>query len=181
MKNLIAAIVFLWPLLSSAQDTVKTDQAKTDSIIQHVRDSASNKIDSMQSVVDSAKLKIDSIARIKDSIAYLDSVALRSKVLYGTASYYSKKFHGRKTANGEIFSLYKMTCACNRVPLGTWLRVTNLRNGRSIIVKVNDRLHPRMKRIVDLTLAGARKLDFINAGLTKVKVEILGKKPPLGH
>jgi rare lipoprotein A len=100
------------------------------------------------------------------------------RVLYGMASFYSNKFNGRKTANGEIYSQSKFTCACNVLPLGTWVKVTNLRNGRTVVVKTNDRLHPRMKRIVDLTKAAAVKLNFISSGLTRVKVEVLGKKPP---
>ena len=100
------------------------------------------------------------------------------KVLYGLASFYSSKFNGKKTASGEIFSQNKLTCACNVLPLGTWVRVTNLRNGRSVVVKTNDRLHPRMKRIVDLTKAAALKLGYVSTGLARVKVEVLGKKPP---
>lgn len=100
------------------------------------------------------------------------------KLVYGTASYYSSKFEGKKTANGEIYRSQKMTAACNVLPLGTWLRVTNLRNGRSVIVKVNDRLHPRMKRVVDLSYVAAQKLNYLRAGLTRVKVEVLGKKRP---
>ena len=99
-------------------------------------------------------------------------------VLYGTASYYANKFNGRKTANGEIFNQEKLTAACNVLPLGTWVRVTNLRNGRSVIVKVNDRLHSKMKRVVDLSRAAAQKLNFIRSGITKVKVEVLGNKNP---
>jgi rare lipoprotein A len=102
----------------------------------------------------------------------------KPKVLYGTASFYSNKFNGRKTANGEIFSQQKMTAACNVLPLGTWIRVTNLRNGRSVVVKVNDRLHEKMKRVVDLSRSAAEKLGFIRSGLTRVKVEVLGKKKP---
>ncbi len=101
------------------------------------------------------------------------------KVLYGVASYYAAKFQGRKTANGEIFDHKKFTCACNVLPLGTWVRITNLRNGRSILAKTNDRLHPRMKRLVDLTKAAATELKFVSAGLTRVKVEVLGKKRPI--
>jgi rare lipoprotein A len=101
------------------------------------------------------------------------------KVLYGLASFYSNKFNGRKTANGEIFSQNKLTCACNVLPLGVWIRVTNLRNGRVVIVKTNDRLHPKMKRIIDLSRAAAVKLGFVSAGLTRVKVEVIGKKPPV--
>jgi rare lipoprotein A len=103
----------------------------------------------------------------------------QKRVLYGLASFYSNKFDGRKTANGEIFSQNKLTCACNVLPLGVWIRVTNLRNGRTVIVKTNDRLHPRMKRIIDLTRAAAVKLGFVSAGLTRVKVEVIGKKPPV--
>lgn len=102
----------------------------------------------------------------------------KPKILYGTASYYANLFNGRKTANGEIFSQDKMTAACNVLPLGTWIRVTNLRNGRTVIVKINDRLHSRMKRIVDLSRSAAQKLNYIRSGLTRVKVEVLGKKNP---
>ena len=101
------------------------------------------------------------------------------KVLYGLASFYSNKFNGKKTASGEIFSQNKLTCACNVLPLGTWVKVTNLKNGKSVILKTNDRLHPRMKRIVDLTRAAAVKLGYVASGLTRVKVEVLGKKPPM--
>lgn len=100
------------------------------------------------------------------------------RVLYGTASFYANKFEGRETANGEIFSQKKMTAACNVLPLGTWIRVTNLRNGRSVIVKVNDRLHFRMKRVIDLSKAAALVLHHVD-GLVKVKVEPLGRKKPV--
>jgi rare lipoprotein A len=97
-------------------------------------------------------------------------------VLFGTASYYADKFNGRQTANGEIYDGKKMTAACNSLPLGTWIRVTNLSNNRSVIVKTNDRLHPRMTRVVDLSRTAAEKLGYIGKGLTKVKVEVLEKK-----
>src|SRR6476646_6437617 len=97
--------------------------------------------------------------------------------LYGTASYYANKFEGRLTANGEVFSQQKMTAACNVLPLGMWIKVTNLYNGRSVIVKVNDRLHYKNKRLVDLSKTAAKKMGYTGGGLTKVKVEPLGKKP----
>jgi len=99
-------------------------------------------------------------------------------VLYGTASFYGGKFNGRKAANGEIFNQQKFTAACNVLPLNTWIKVTNLRNGRSVIVKVIDRLHARMKRVVDLSKSAAQQLGYIGAGLTKVKVEPFGTKKP---
>lgn len=100
-----------------------------------------------------------------------------SRILYGQASFYASKFEGRRTANGEIFRHSKMTAACNALPLGTWIKVTNLRNGRSVVVKTNDRLHTKTRRLVDLTRTAAQKLGFIKNGLTRVKVEVLKKKP----
>ena len=99
-----------------------------------------------------------------------------TKVFYGVASFYSGKFNGRHTANGEIFSQKKFTCACNVLPLGTWIKVTNIKNKKFAIVKVNDRLHPKTKRIVDLTKADAVKLGFAASGVARVKVEVIGKK-----
>lgn len=98
-----------------------------------------------------------------------------SRVFYGQASFYANKFNGRKTANGEIFDQKKFTCACNVLPLGTWVKVTNLRNGKTVIVKINDRIHPKMRRVVDLSRAAANKLGYISRGLTRVKVEVLDK------
>jgi rare lipoprotein A len=111
---------------------------------------------------------------VKKSVAKLTA----KKTFYGQASFYANKFNGRKTANGEIFSQQKMTCACNAIKLGTWIKVTNLRNGKSVIVKVNDRLHPSMKRLVDLTRAAAGKLGYVSSGLTRVRVDVLGKTKP---
>ena len=99
----------------------------------------------------------------------------KPRVYYGIASYYADKFNGRPTANGEIYSHKKLTAACNILPLGTWIRVTNLRNNKTVIVKTNDRLHPRMKRIVDLSRSAAEKLAYTSRGLTQVKVEVIEK------
>jgi rare lipoprotein A len=100
----------------------------------------------------------------------------KAKTLFGIASYYADKFNGRKTANGAFYSHAKFTAACNVLALGTWIRVTNLRNNKTIIVQVNDRLHPKNKRIVDLSRIAAEKLGYIARGLTQVKVEVLTRK-----
>jgi rare lipoprotein A len=101
------------------------------------------------------------------------------KVFYGQASFYANKFSGRKTANGEIFDQKKMTCACNAVKLGTWLKVTNVRTKKSVLVKVNDRIHPRMKRVVDLSSGAAKKIGITSKnGVARVKVEVMGKTKP---
>ncbi len=94
----------------------------------------------------------------------------KSKALYGTASYYADKFEGRKTATGAIYSHNKLTAACNVLPLRTWIRVTNLRNKKSVVVQVNDRLHPKNKRIVDMSRMAASQLGYIARGLTQVVI-----------
>ena len=104
------------------------------------------------------------------------TLSRNQRVFYGKASFYANKFHGRRTANGEIFSQDKFTAACNVLPLGTWIRVTNLKNGKSVKVKTTDRLHPRMRRLVDLSRSAAKKLGYIKSGLTRVKVEVLDQK-----
>jgi rare lipoprotein A len=89
----------------------------------------------------------------------------------GTASYYHHKFHGRKTATGEKFDINGMTAASNTMPLGTLVKVTNLKNGNSVVVKINDRMNAKNKRLIDLSYKAAKELGFINSGICKVKVE----------
>ncbi|MFN2439044.1 MAG: septal ring lytic transglycosylase RlpA family protein [Chitinophagaceae bacterium] len=113
----------------------------------------------------------------KDSLEVRkNKTSVKAKTFFGIASYYADKFIGRKTATGAIYSHTKATAACNILPLGTWIRVTNLRNKRSVIVQVNDRLHHRNKRIVDMSRSGAEKLGYIGRGLTQVKVEVVERK-----
>ncbi|MEO6070602.1 MAG: septal ring lytic transglycosylase RlpA family protein [Chitinophagaceae bacterium] len=102
------------------------------------------------------------------------STLSKPKIYYGIASFYADKFNGRQTANGDIYNHSVPSAACNVLPLGTWIRVTNLKNNRTVIVRVNDRLHPRMKRIVDLNKGSAIKLGYVGKGLEEVKVEVLG-------
>lgn len=88
------------------------------------------------------------------------------------ASYYADKFHGRKTASGEIFNMYDMTCAHKTLPFGTILRVTNLKNNKSVDVRVNDR-GPFVKgREIDVSKSAAQKLGMVGSGTARVKIEI---------
>jgi len=98
----------------------------------------------------------------------------------GTASYYANKFNGRRMANGDVFSQHNMTAACNIVSLNTYVRVTNLRNRRNVVVKITDRMHPNNPRLIDLSRSAASQLGYTGHGLTKVKMEILGKERPPG-
>lgn len=91
----------------------------------------------------------------------------------GIASFYNDKYQGRTTTSGESYDKNDLTAAHNSLPMGTRLRVTNLKNNRSVIVKVNDRLQHSSKRLIDVSKKAAKELGFISAGLTKVKIEIL--------
>jgi len=92
----------------------------------------------------------------------------------GIASWYGKPFHGRKTANGEIYDMNTLTAAHKTLPLPTNVRVTNLENGRSIVLRVNDRGPFVNGRIIDVSRRGAHLLGFLRQGTAKVRVEIVG-------
>lgn len=94
-----------------------------------------------------------------------------------TASYYGKDFHGKKTSNGEVFNMNDLTCAHKSLPFDTILRVTNLSNGKTAKVRVNDRGPFVVGREIDLSTAAAKKLDMMNTGTAKVKIEILKMGP----
>ncbi len=91
----------------------------------------------------------------------------------GIASWYGKRFHGRKTSNGETYDMYSMTAAHTILPLPSYVKVTNPANGRWVIVRVNDRGPFKHNRIIDLSYAAAYKLGYINKGSTLVEVEAI--------
>ena len=89
----------------------------------------------------------------------------------GTASWYGRQFQGRQTASGETFDMYSLTAAHRTLPLGTWVRVTNLRNGNWVIVRINDRGPVPQSRMIDLSYEAATLLDMRAQGLSPVRVE----------
>ena len=98
-------------------------------------------------------------------------IALDSEV--GVASFYGARFHRLRTASGERFDIHRMTAAHRTLPFGTRVRVTNLRNGRSAVVHINDR-GPFVKgRVIDLSYAAARRLRMVQRGAERVRVEVL--------
>lgn len=92
----------------------------------------------------------------------------------GKASWYGKKFHGRKTSNGEIYNMYAMTAAHKTLPFGTYVRVKNLNNKKKITVRINDRGPFVAERIIDLSFAAAKKIGIIGTGTAPVKIVALG-------
>ena len=118
------------------------------------------------------KNKIDT-SRIKIEINHLQ----------GVSSFYSKNLDGTLTSTGERFYNNKYTAACNLYKLNTIVRVTNLRNGKTVLVRINDRMHPNMLRkgrVIDLSQSAAKQLAFKSKGLVKVTVDAIGysKKNP---
>jgi rare lipoprotein A len=95
----------------------------------------------------------------------------------GIASWYGPDFHGRSTANGELYDMHAISAAHTTMPLPSYARVTNLDNGRSIIVRVNDRGPYMRNRIIDLSIGTAKALDFYGHGLARVRVEYVGRAP----
>src|SRR2546425_5919594 len=95
----------------------------------------------------------------------------------GIASWYGADFHGRLTANGEVYDMHSISAAHTTMPLPSYARVTNLDNGRSIIVRVNNRGPYRRDRVIDLSIATAKALDFYQRGLARVRVEYVGRAP----
>jgi rare lipoprotein A len=91
----------------------------------------------------------------------------------GKASYYAHQYHGRPTASGEPYNMYAMTAAHPSLPFGTLLHVTNLQNGRSVVVRVNDRGPYKAGRVVDVSLAAAEQLGLILPGTAEVRLEVV--------
>jgi len=103
----------------------------------------------------------------------VNSTAKSKKILKGISSYYGEDFHGKLTANGEVFDMYGLTAAHKTLPLNTIVKVTNLENKKSLILRINDR-GPYVKgRMLDCSYGAALKLGFIGNGTTKVKVEVI--------
>lgn len=155
LLSLIAALV----CLSFAKGQTDTIIKKNDSLL-----IAKDTLRVPESA-DTSSIKIDTVTRVY-------------KTVKGVASFYSKGLDGSKTATGEIFRNKKMTAASNNFKLNSWVRVTNLSNGKTVIVRINDRMHPKMAkkgRVIDLSRLAAQKLDFIKKGLTKVTVEEVPK------
>lgn len=92
----------------------------------------------------------------------------------GIASWYGRKFHGRKTSNGEIYDMYGLSAAHKTLPMGVYVKVTHLSNGRNITVRINDRGPFVAGRIIDLSYGAARELGIVDSGTAKVQIQALG-------
>ena len=96
----------------------------------------------------------------------------------GVASWYGQDFHGRETASGEVYDMYAFTAAHASLPFGTHLRVTNVENGRTVDVRINDRFPGTKGRAIDLSMASFEKIAPLHQGLARVRLEILQQPEP---
>src|SRR6266481_602214 len=108
---------------------------------------------------------------------HLAKVATTKPYQIGTASWYGDYFQGKATASGEPYNMYDLTAAHPTLPLGSWVRVTNLRNGRAVVVRINDRGPIVPGRIIDLSYNTARVLHFGSKGLQRVRLDVVNNQP----
>jgi len=105
---------------------------------------------------------------------YYPTVVSVGETFRGIASWYGRDFHGKKTSNGEYYNMYDMTAAHKTLPMNTILKVTNLNNGKSEIVRINDRGPFVKNRIIDLSYVAAKRLGVVKSGTAPVRLEVLG-------
>ncbi|HYJ83721.1 MAG TPA: septal ring lytic transglycosylase RlpA family protein [Allosphingosinicella sp.] len=117
------------------------------------------------------------VATLDENIRLADPVVAEEKawkaIGEGTASYYGRELAGNRTASGERFDPHGLTAAHRTLPLGTRIRVTNVANGRSVVVRVNDRGPFVGKRLIDVSLGAAREIQMVRSGTAKVRLEML--------
>ncbi|KQT82203.1 septal ring lytic transglycosylase RlpA family protein [Aurantimonas sp. Leaf443] len=107
------------------------------------------------------------------ALGSISAEAQTKSVRSGSASYYGKQFHGRRTANGERFNMNSMTAAHRTLPFGTKVKVTNSVNGRSVVVRINDRGPFHGNRVIDLSRGAAQSIGMISSGVAKVKLDVV--------
>ena len=137
------------------------------------KETTSKKVTQVKAVPATNNVGKTSVSRQVIKTSYSPSSATTKIAQSGVASYYGPGFHGRRTANGETFNMHAMTAAHRTLPFGTQLKVTNLSNGRTAIVRVNDRGPYAHGRIIDLSVAAAKQIGSTGSGTARVTLEVL--------
>ncbi len=119
------------------------------------------------------KINYTALVLILSFFLPLSSLSLERYIQYGKASWYGRQFHGKKTASGERFNKRSFTAAHKQLPFGTIIKVTNLRNGKDVYVRINDRGPFVSGRIVDISRAAAEAIGFRKRGVARVRVEVV--------
>ena len=179
----------------SLRNVQKTLTAKANTIEKRIRDSIAYEnaiVDTTSTdsiAIDSATMKSDvadarlkalvtraNVAKVRAGQTLSDSITMHVMSMEpdtGTASYYAEAFHGKKTSSGEPYDMNGLTCAHRWLPYNTKLRVTNLVNGKTVIVRVTDRGPFKQTRLIDLSKGAAKVLDMIRAGTCRVAIEVV--------
>ena len=137
------------------------------------KESTTKKVTQVKAVPATKTVGKTSVSRQVIKTSYSPSNVATKMAQSGVASYYGPGFHGRRTANGETFNMHAMTAAHRTLPFGTQVKVTNLANGKSAIVRVNDRGPYAHGRIIDLSVAAAKQIGSTNSGTARVSLEVL--------
>ncbi len=171
--------MFLRMRSDSLKRVVQTQLGRVASLEQAMLDTTST----MDVIVDSAvvntirsaaqavrKPKVSSGRTLSDSVT---AIVMKVKPDTGTASYYAEQFHGKKTSSGETFNMHDRTCAHRWLPFNTMVKVTNLANGKEVVVRVTDRGPWKHTRLIDVSKQAAKELDMIRAGTARVAIEVV--------
>lgn len=187
-NELLIAILFLVlgtfllseePILSIVTPTVPSETLVTTSAAITTTDSAiivttENAINTNNEDIKKVEEKKEEIKENKYSLDNYTVVSSGSEK--GKASYYAKKFHGNKTTSGEKFSIYKLTAAHRTLKFGTMVKVTNTDNGKSVVVRINDRGPFTKSKLIDLSPAAFEELASLSKGVINVKIEVVKEK-----
>ena len=119
------------------------------------------------------KQKTQASTEIMPGVNLQDGNEQYAQTEIGLASYYNDEFHGDPTASGELYDRNELTAAHREYPFGTFVRVTNLDNGKSVVVRINDRGPHQEERIIDVSGRAAREIDLVRMGVAKVKIEVV--------
>lgn len=155
---------------ASARPVRDTTKSKVDTVMANPSTAAS------EEAIDSLILERVRKGKVSRGATLSDTLTARRLMVEpeeGVASYYADKFHGRSTSSGERFNMNDRTCAHRWLPFGTMLRVTNLKNEKSVVVRVNDRGPWKHGRLLDVSKAAAIDLDMIREGTAKVRIEVV--------
>ncbi|ABY70182.1 septal ring lytic transglycosylase RlpA family protein [Actinobacillus pleuropneumoniae] len=175
LSKMVTLLLAGFLTFGSLNSVAATKNAKPSAVKKYLIAKTAKK--SVQNAALTAKARANKIALVKKrSLKEQHKHTTRSHYQSGVASYYADKFNGRRTANGERFSNSAMTAAHKTLPFGTLVEVTNTRNGRSVVVRVNDRGPYAHARVVDLSKAAARQLGMYSSGTAHVKLAVLNKK-----
>lgn len=162
VRRLPAVAVMLMVLIGCGSKSVQQDGPPSDHVDIHAIPDA---------VPSSAQAPLKNTPYTFGGVIYQPMTSANGYSENGQASWYGKKFHGKQTANGEIYDMFKMTAAHKTLPLPSYVKVTNIENGLSVVVRVNDRGPFHDERLIDLSYVAAKKLGFADSGVANVAIE----------